>query len=560
MPEDADGGVGSMVSVPFHGRTLKGWVLGAATELPPGRLSSVRSVRSAVRFFDPDRLRLFRAMAERYLAPLSVVIDRSLPPRVAGEEVPELVAATRRPRAVLDGPRGDRAWVRPLPGEEAVACVRAVREVVDAGRTAVVVVPEAQPIPFTARAVLEEFGGRAVDFMGGDARSRYRTWLEILAGRYPVVVGTRPAVFAPLLNLGLIWVSREVHPGHREERAPYHHVRDVALLRAHLTGASCLLSSLSPSVDTASMVAEGSVGVRRPPRTVERASAPVVETTLPEAEDRSVRLGRLVKEANSAALVVSRGGYGVARVCRSCGEPAACRECRGPIRSEGGRWVCAVCGAPGECSNCGGERFGMERGGAERVEEWAARIASVPVVKDQPPGLGRILVGTAAAVKDVPPPGLDLVAILDPDRALARAGVHAGERALATWMEAAAWARGRAHGGRVLAQTRRPAHPALQALIRWDPLPYLLEEGRRRRAAGFAPGHPVYRIEGTSALPGALDEGGDGGPETVLATTAGDRTVCLVAVRPARVGAFRERVLRLVGDGVVSRVEAEPQL
>jgi primosomal protein N' (replication factor Y) len=221
----------------------------------------------------------------------------------------------------------------------------------------------------------------------------------------------------------------------------------------------------------------------------------------------------------------------------------------------------------GRCANCGGDAFGIERSGTERIAEWARRLAPVAVALAKPggdgeegaggrPGADRVMVGTAAAVKDVGPVRLDLVAILDPDRALARPGVHAGERALATWMEAAAWAGPRQSGTRVLVQTRRPAHPAIQALIRWDPIPFLLHEGGQRARAGFPPGHPVFRIAGGPMLPDGLAETPI---ETVLTSGAGEGQVCLVAVRPGDLGPFRRAVLALVDAGVVTRVEAEPQ-
>lgn len=574
LKEEQRVGIGSLVSVPFHGRTVKGWVLGAGTEIPSGRLLPVRAVRSPVRFFDEAMLRLLRWVGDRYLAPLAMVIERSHPPRVAGEEK----ARADQPLSVVPSAAGRSAggttWMRPLPDEEASACLAAVEVCIRAGGQVLVLVPEAEPLPATAAAVLERFGDRAASFLGGDRRERYRTWLDIQAGRYDVVVGTRPAVFAPLRSLDLIWISREVHPGHREDRAPYYHVREVAMARAALGGASCVLASLSPSVATAAAAATGAIRTSRPPRNAERAAAPLAETVAPEAEDRSVRLGTLLKSARSAALIVSRRGYGVARVCRSCGEPAACAVCRGPIAVEGGRPVCRTCGADGRCANCGGRTFGVEPSGTERIAEWARRISRLPVDLDRGdavpprPAAGRVLVGTAAAVKDVGPLQLDLVAILDPDRALARAGIDAGEQALATWMEAAAWAGARGEGGRVLVHSRRPGHPALQALVRWDPIPFLLAEATRRAEAGFPAGHPVFRIRGGEGLADAL---GSAGAETVLATDTGPsvaastpsregRTLCLVAVPPAVLDRFRDEVRRLAAEGIVDRVEAEPQL
>jgi primosomal protein N' (replication factor Y) (superfamily II helicase) len=602
LGEEHDAGTGSLVSVPFHGRSVKAWVLGPAAEVPRGKLLAVRKIHSRVRFFDEGMLRVLRWIQERYIAPLATVIERSHPPRVVSEEAAAESLATpprsrRGPPAiepeasergwqrqqapsrpfhtdvgrVLARYRGGRlleagttTWLRPLPDDEEAVCVDAVSACLASGKRAIVLVPEADPIPATARAVLEAFGDRAVPFLGGDPRVRYRTWLEILSGRFDVVVGTRPAVFSPLRDLGLIWISREVHPGHREDRSPYYHVRDVAMARANLDGSACVLASFSPSVETMTMVTAGSIRVARPGRGEERAAAPLVETVAPEAEDRSPRLTALLKRARSGALIVSRRGYGVARVCRSCGEPAVCPVCRGPIVVERGTASCRVCGAEGICASCGGRSFGVERGGTERMAEWAARIVSAPVRLEGStggdpglPGPGVVVVGTAAAVKDIGPFRVDLVAILDADRAVARAGVHAGEQALATWMEAAAWAGPRSGGSRVLLQTRHPAHPAIQALIRWEPTQFLLAQARTRAEAGFPPGQAVFRIAGTAALDEPLTEAGGG---TVLSTTVEGGTLCLVAVPPANLARFRQEILRLASQGTVTRVEAEPQL
>jgi primosomal protein N' len=168
-----------------------------------------------------------------------------------------------------------------------------------------------------------------------------------------------------------------------------------------------------------------------------------------------------------------------------------------------------------------------------------------------------VAVGTAAGVKEVGSGTVELVAILDPDRALSRPGIHAGERSVATWMEAASWAGPKGSGGRVLVQTRHPGHPAVQALVRWDPVPFLEGEARRRMEGGFPPGHPVFRVEGPDGLEEALR--GAGG-EPLVAAPAGDGRVCLLTIHPAFLGEFRSRVLRLASEGSVTRVEAEPQL
>jgi primosomal protein N' (replication factor Y) len=537
-------------------------------------------VVSKVPVFDERLLRLARWMAERYVVPLSLAIGAMHPPRVASEETSPPGVASGEARvlewpASLDryggGPAllaacrdGSGAFAaRPLPEQEGSSCVEAVLACQAGGRRAVVVVPEGEPLPDTARAVAEALGERALVYVGGEPRERYRAWLDMLAGRYLAVIGTRSAVFAPVPDLGLVWVHREAHPGHREERAPRHHVRDVALARARLEDAVCVLAGLAPSAETAALTEAGIVVMVRAPRAVERAASPLVETARPEHEDRSPRLGRLLRDAEGAFLLVSRHGYGVARACRRCGEPARCARCAGAVTVREGRTACTVCHAEAVCPTCGSERFGVERGGTERLQEWAGRVTRVPVTRVEsaaeavPPGVGRVVVGTAAAVKDFGPARVPLVAILDPDRARRREGLSAPDQALATWMEAAAWAGPRGEGGRVLVHTREPGDPAIQALVRWDPEVLHRSERARREAAGFPPGHPVFRVVGTPALADAL---ASVRPVHLLTSSAGGEAVSLVTVDPEAVPRFRERIVAWVGEGIVTRVEAEPQL
>ncbi|HEX5947957.1 MAG TPA: hypothetical protein VFZ45_00175, partial [Actinomycetota bacterium] len=105
--------------------------------------------------------------------------------------------------------------------------------------------------------------------------------------------------------------------------------------------------------------------------------------------------------------------------------------------------------------------------------------------------------------------------------------------------------------------TREPADPAIQALIRWDPEVLHRSERARREAAGFPPGHPVFRVTGTPPLADAL---ASIRPVHLLTSSIGAETVSLVTVQPDAVPRFRERIVTWVGEGIVTRVEAEPQL
>jgi primosomal protein N' (replication factor Y) len=570
LPAELGAGVGSLVKVPFHGRATRGWVLGPSGDVP-ARMLGVSDVVSPVRFFDETRLALFRWVRGRYVAPLAAVIARAIPPRVASEETEEREAIedawASRPEPdpdALHGYTGGDALlrtiasgagvfsVRPAPEDEQRCAVAAVEACLAAGRRAVVLVPEAAPVPATAAAIADAVGDRAALFLGGSKRERYRMWLGIASGRYDVVIGTRPAVFAPVQRLGLVYVARESHPAHREDRAPYYHVRDVALALARSEEGVCVLAAACSSAETSSL------GLREIAPATRR--WPPVEVVRPGPEGRAPRLVKALAIAHRGFVFSPLPGAGVAQVCRTCGQPAACASCGGLLRAAGGAVTCVVCGAGGRCRSCGGTSFGVRRGGAEHVETWAGRAASVPVRRlgeNEParlPAPDEILVGGPDDVRDLGPGDLDLVAILDADLADRRPGLAARERSLATWMEAVGWAR---PNGRAIVQSSSPGDPLVQALVRGNPDRFHADERRRREAAGLPVGAAVFRIIGGDALEAELRRFD---PAALLVSAGEGRTICLLALDPGRVDVLGTRLRELAADGTVDRVEAEPHL
>ena len=193
------------------------------------------------------------------------------------------------------------------------------------------------------------------------------------------------------------------------------------------------------------------------------------------------------------------------------------------------------------------------------MEEWAARVAPVPVRPwsdadaTARPADG-ILVGGPEAVKDTGRVGLDLVGILDADLAARRPGMSAMERSLSTWAEAAGWAR---PDGRVVVQTNHPNDPAVQSLVAGRPERFHRAEIARRAEAGFPVGAPVFRSVGSRELPTELERLK---PVTLLASAAGDETVCLLTLEPRGVDEFGRLARELAAREVLTRVEAEPHL
>lgn len=587
LPAELKAGVGSLVKVPFHGKAVKGWILGPTEDLPK-RMLKVKAAESLVRFFDDRMLELLRWTSERYVAPLATVIARSHPPRVVSEEAdleeggagssllgrgvptgesaslgpedarihpPAHLAGYRNGRGLLGMIRkGQGAFVlRPAPAEEGACALESVATCLAGGRRAIVVVPEADPLPATAVQIQARFGNRVAMFLGNQSkRARYRMWLEISAGRFDVVVGTRSSVFAPLERPGLIYVFRESHANQREERSPYFHVREVAAARARIESGVSLLAAYCPTAEAYQSDATHVGPARR--------TWPPVEISKPGPEGRAPRLLTALRSTSGAFLYEPLPGYGIASICKSCLQPAACAACSGVLRAESGSMRCLVCGAAGVCAACGGVVFGIRKGGAERVEEWAARATSLPVRRARAdeaaaePKPGEVTIGGPEAVKDFGAVSLGLVGVLDADLAMRRPGLVALERSLAVWMEAASWAW---PNGRVIVQSKHSSEPVIQALVAGNPERFHRAQDERRRQAGFPIGFPVFRVVGDESLAGELE-----GllPETLLTTTAGDETICLVTLAPDRLPVFGRTMRTLSQSGVVSRVEAEPHI
>ena len=363
-------------------------------------------------------------------------------------------------------------------------------------------------------------------------------------------------MFAPLRDVGLIVVSRECHPAHREDRAPYYHVRDVALAAGPARRARRVLSALCPSSEKPT-----ALGIP----VVTPADAAVARRWRWCAPDR--KGGPL--DSSSALRAVRRGfifapmpGYGIAQVCRSCGRPAACAACGGLLRAEAGQVRCIVCAAHRRCCASAAARpSGSGAGGPNASRSGRRGAASVPVARPSRPRLprsaGEILVGGAELGRAISARATsDLVA--DPRRRSRGAPAGAGRaRARAGHLDGGGRlgpAGGRVPSCRLDARTI----PPIQALVRGNPDRFHARRAgatRRGRVPGRRPpcsGSPV-----ATALEAAL---ADIEPLTMLVTTrrrpdgmlarARGRTGPRVQPSDPRPGGARGR----------RRVEAEPHL
>jgi primosomal protein N' (replication factor Y) len=522
---------GCRVRVRFAGRQVDGIVLDRVGQSDHDTLTPITTLVSAEPVLSPDVATLARAVADRSAGTLYDVLRLAIPPRharteaephrpvadppdppdagtwaryTAGSSFLMALAEGRAPRAVwsaLPGPQ----W----PDEVAIA----VRTTVAAGRGAVVVVPDARDL-LRVSAALGDLPHAALSADLGPAE-RYRRWLKVRRGEVRAVVGTRAAAFAPVADLGLVVIWDDGDDLHVEPRSPYVHVRDVLVLRAHLSGAAAMLGGHARTAEGQQLVDTGWARSLDAPREVVRRTAPRVEGVSDDdlAHDPLARAARLPAAAFEAArtafaadmpvlVQVPRRGYTPSLACVRDRTPARCSACNGPLAGDERATSCRWCGRHAgdwRCPVCEGRALRATVVGARRTaEELGRAFPGVRVrtsgrdeVLAMVPAVPALVVATPGA-EPVADGGYGAVLLLDAWVLLGRADLRAGEEALRRWFAAAALA---APQARVVIVADRGL-PAVQALTRWDPAGAASRELADRSEVGFPPATRMAAVEG----------------------------------------------------------------
>jgi primosomal protein N' (replication factor Y) len=552
VPEHLDAAAqpGVRLRVRFAGRLVDGWLLERAGESAHvGALAWVEKIVSPEPALTPEVAALCRAVADRYAGMFADVVRLAVPPRHARveAEAPRAPAEPVAPAppaepgwgryargpALLDALAGGRAahavW-QALPGErwperlaEAAAATAA------AGRGALLVVPDQRDLDVLHAACAARLGADAVVALSADRgpAERYRRWLAVRRGAVRVVVGTRSAAFAPIAQPGLLVVWDDGDDLHSEPRAPYPHVRDVLVQRAHSAGAALLVAGHARTAEAQLLVESGWAREVVAERAVVRAAMPRIGAVgehdgelARDPDARAARIPHVAFEAARAALTagrpvlvqVPRSGYVPWLACGSCRETARCRHCAGPLGLRPGTDGpalphCRWCGRPDtayRCAGCGSRRLRAGVVGAGRTAEELGRAfpgtpvrtsgGGAPVVAAVP-GAPAIVVATPGA-EPLAEGGYGAALLLDAWALLSRPDLRVTEEALRRWCAAAALVVPHTDGGRVVV-TADPALPVVQALVRWDVTGHAAAELAARAEVGFPPAVRMGAVEGT---------------------------------------------------------------
>jgi primosomal protein N' (replication factor Y) len=386
----------------------------------------------------------------------------------------------------------------------------AMRAALEAGRSAILLVPEIGLTPAVAADLHQVFGGEvALLHSALSDKERAEHWHRIRRGEARIVVGTRSAVFAPVTDLALMIVDEEQDSSYKQEETPRYHARDVAVMRAKMANAAVVLGSATPSLESYFNAKKHKYALLEMPDRVEQRPLPEVEIIdmrqefqetgheqvisrklIEEIKERLDRKEQVRKE--QVMVLLNRRGYSPVVLCRACGKTLECQNCAIAMthHKRSRRMECHYCGytapVPKACVHCGSEYVYFLGTGSEKLEELLhglfpqARIArldrdTVRSHEDFERALHALnegeldlLVGTQMIAKGHDIHGVTLVGVVGADMALGMPDFRAAERTFQLLTQVAGRAGRGQTQGKVVLQTYFPDHYAVQFAARHD--------------------------------------------------------------------------------------------
>jgi primosomal protein N' (replication factor Y) len=380
-----------------------------------------------------------------------------------------------------------------------------MREVLDQGKSSILLVPEIGLTPAVAADLHQVFGDEvAILHSALSDAERAEQWHRIKRGEARVVVGTRSAVFAPVSNLALIIVDEEQDSSYKQEETPRYHARDVAVMRAKMAGAVVVLGSATPSLESYYNAKKNKYSLLELPDRVEQRPLPEVEILdmrqeFQETGQEQVISRKLAEEIRErlekkeqVMVLLNRRGYSPVVLCRVCGKTLQCKNCAVSMthHKRERKMECHYCGhvahIPEKCSHCGSEYVYFVGTGSEKLEDLLhgmfpqARIGRLDrdTVREREDfertlnalneGELDMLVGTQMIAKGHDIHGVTLVGVVGADMALSLPDFRSAERTFQLLTQVAGRAGRGQSPGKVVLQTYFPDHYAVQFAARHD--------------------------------------------------------------------------------------------
>lgn len=354
-------------------------------------------------------------------------------------------------------------------------------------------------------------------------RERQKQWQSILSGQARIIIGARSSIFCPAPKLRLIIVDEEHEGSYKSEESPHYHARDLAIQRANQHGATVILGSATPSLESYEKAISGQYHLLKLQERASLAKLPPVQIVdmLPEYEKSGFtlfsnilleELKNTLQRGEQALIFLNRRGYFTQIQCSGCGNAVSCPHCdvKLTFHKNDQKLVCHLChytsNTPEKCPTCSKSGFLKFKGwGTEHVQAFLHRLLpdarSIRMDGDTTRHKGSleqllrefrthkadILIGTQMIAKGHHFPGLTLVGVLNPDAELLLPDFRAGERLFQLLVQVFGRS-GRSHlHGKVIVQTAQATAPLYRLAADHNYLAFAEQELQMRKIFEYPP-------------------------------------------------------------------------
>lgn len=538
---------GKKVQVSFGNRKVEGIVIKLTDTAPHMDLKPVEQVLD-LPALPADLLELARWMADSYACSYIDALNTVFPTKVLKRKrrkkkektlisapLPNLTPAQQDAlQSVVHGLNKNEKRVMLLHGVtgsgKTEVYLQAVRAAVDAGKQAIMLVPEIALTPQMETRVVTRFGGRvAVLHSRLSDGERSEAWRRMRDGGADIALGARSAVFAPFNRIGLIILDEEHEFSYKQEDNPKYHTREVAIQRANHHGAVVLLGSATPSVESYYHAQQKHYTLLTLPQRVEQRLLP--EISIVDMREELKRKNRTVfsnalreaitdrlRQGQQSIILINRRGFSTFVLCRDCGLVLRCPHCSVSLTYHATDHTlrCHYClyrrPTPDVCPVCQSRHIRYFGAGTQKIEDElrrsfpAARILRMDtdtttrkdshreILEKFERGEADILLGTQMIAKGLDYPNVTLVGIISADMALNLPDFRAGERTFQLLTQAAGRAGRGDVPGQVIVQTYDPDNYSIQAVKEQDYKNFFQREIVERRELCYPPFHYLIKI------------------------------------------------------------------
>lgn len=549
---------GVRVRVPFRNRDLVGYIVSSAQVQSPEKIKPILDILDDEPVVSTAILELTKWVSEYYGSSWGEAIENALPKWVkygkkaqralAKDEGEQFIPDRRKDLTLSDDQKKaldeiqsafERSVSKPIlllgitgSGKSEIY-IRAIRMMLERGRSAICLVPEIALTEQLRRFFLNHFGDELeiIHSKLGDTE-RFLAWKRLEQGKRHVVLGPRSAIFSPVQRLGLVVMDEEHEGSYKQETSPRYHAREVAEWRARNEQAVFVMGTATPSLETMYRTTNGEVVRVDLTSRIDNKPLPEVKIVDLKYAGSSASKGSSsiltppmaneiesnLKQRQGTLLLLNRRGFSTHIHCPRCGTVESCHSCQVSMtfHQEDNTLLCHYCNArrpvPPVCGNCKADLLRFAGFGTEKVESEVARrfpqarIARLDADSVRKKGSHEvilkefreqridILIGTQMIAKGFDFPHVTLVGVILADVGLSLPDFRSSERTFQLLTQVAGRA-GRGNlPGRVIIQTYSPDHPSIRLAQTHDYLKFYEQEIIGRYPLSYPPYNRLINI------------------------------------------------------------------